>query len=120
MTSQSRTWARTADPTYAAFMRETHPQDDDAPQETMPHRVYFALDREAAQIKIGYSTNIPRRIAQLGARRGRDLDLLGTMRGGYDLERAMHGRFAPYRCEAQEWYRSEIIGELAPLLEAER
>lgn len=85
--------------------------------EGLPSRhVYFALDAEVSQIKIGISDNVDRRVTELGRERGRELDLLGSMRGGYDLERAMHGRFRDYRRERNEWYSAEIIGEVEALL----
>jgi hypothetical protein len=86
---------------------------------TIVSQVYFLLDAEACQIKIGYTENsVEVRQRAHEKQRGRKLELLGTMRGGYDLERAMHGRFRDYRREANEWYSSEIIGELVPLLAA--
>lgn len=85
---------------------------------TVLSRVYFILDAEVCQIKIGYvhDGNVNRRLRAWERRRGRKLDLLGSLTGGYDLERALHGRFRPYRREANEWYSSEIIGEVAELL----
>jgi hypothetical protein len=78
--------------------------------------VYVLLDAEACQVKIGISEDVERRVADLSRIRGRPLDLIGTMRGGYDLERAMHGRFREFRREGQEWYSSEILGDLEGLL----
>lgn len=60
-------------------------------------RVYFALDPDACQIKIGYTARTPEeRLAELRERRP-NLELLGSLRGGYKLERAMHMRFRDYR-----------------------
>lgn len=82
-------------------------------------RVYFILDPEACQIKIGYTEgDVDDRLRAHEKKRGHKLDLLGSLPGGYDLERAMHGRFRDYRREAREWYSSEIIGEVAGLLAA--
>jgi hypothetical protein len=87
---------------------------------TVVSRVYFILDAPACQIKIGYAHtgDVAGRLAAHERKRGRKLDLLGSLPGGYDLERAMHGRFRDYRREAREWYSSEIIGEVAGLLAA--
>lgn len=91
----------------------------DVYEPTVLSRVYFILDAEACQIKIGYTErSVEGRLKAHERKRGRKLDLLGSLPGGYDLERAMHGRFQKYRREAHEWYSSEIIGELAPLLAA--
>lgn len=79
-------------------------------------RVYFLLDAEAAQIKIGFTKNLSQRIANLSLGRGRPLDLLGTLRGGRRLERALHARFRPYRRWGREWYSTEIIAEVQQLL----
>lgn len=55
-------------------------------------RVYFLLDAEACQIKIGYTTQLRRRVRAWELRRGRPLELLGTLRGGKPLERACAAR----------------------------
>lgn len=105
--------------TLEVFGEEAHVGAHDTYEPTIVSRVYFLLDREACQIKIGYTEDsVAKRQRRHERQRGRKLELLGTMAGGYDLERAMHGRFREYRREAQEWYSSEIIGELAPLLAA--
>ncbi len=89
--------------------------DDNPEYTTWDTVVYFALDRDACQIKIGWSGNLDRRIDDL--RRARpSLELLGSLDGGYDLERAMHGRFRDYRCEGREWYTSEIAADVLRLL----
>lgn len=91
--------------------------DDEAPEGIPLRSVYVVLDAEASQVKIGISANVPDRLRRLSRERGRQLELIGTMRGGYDLERAMHGRFRPYRRERYEWYSAEILGELTGLLD---
>ncbi len=100
------------------FLVLTDEEEPDAAEPAVSTHVYFALDPDACQIKIGISENVPRRIADLSTDRGRPLDLLGTLQGGYNLERAMHGRFRPYRVEGREWYSSEIVAEVAALLAA--
>ncbi len=99
-------------------IRNLEPYEPEHYDETPLTHIYFALDREAAQIKVGITGNLNRRLVDLSRERGRTLELLGTMRGGYNLERAMHGRFRPYRAEGKEWYSSEIVADVAKLLAA--
>lgn len=81
-------------------------------------RVYFALDPDACQIKIGYTSRTPEeRLAELRTRRP-NLQLLGSLPGGHRLERAMHNRFSAYRREGHEWFSSEIVADVAQLLAA--
>lgn len=83
--------------------------------------VYFALDPDACQIKIGYTTRTPEeRLDELRRRQRRpNLQLLGSMRGGYKLERAMHARFREHKREAHEWFDSCIAAEVLTLLSDE-
>lgn len=111
------------DPTYSQMLDRVGADDPDYELTDRIYaepttRVYFALDREAAQIKIGISEDVDRRVKELGAERGRDLELLAAVPGGYNLERAMHGRFRDYRVERNEWYSSEIVGELPGIVAA--
>jgi len=82
-------------------------------------RVYFLLDAEAAQVKIGLTGNLQRRIADLSRQRGRTLELLGTLKAGYDMERCLHQRFRGYRREGREWYSTEILPDVLELLTAD-
>ena len=83
---------------------------------TILSRVYFLLDRDACEIKIGYTTNMDRRQAQLERQRGRKLDLLGAIPAGRHVETMFHRRWDRYR-NSGDWFSSEIIGEIAPILE---
>jgi hypothetical protein len=79
--------------------------------------VYALLDREVCHVKIGFTAKSARgRQREHERRRGRPLELLGVMRGGRSLERAMHARFADHQAE-REWFGSEIVAELLPLLD---
>lgn len=80
--------------------------------------MYFLLDYDASQVKIGYTEGSAEgRLQQYQQRRSTHrLELLGSLRGGYDLERCMHGRFAQYRVEGREWYSAEILPEVMELL----
>jgi hypothetical protein len=104
----------------AASGQKTYREEvsEDRYEKTYLTSVYFALDTEAAQIKIGISTNVERRLYELSNIRGRNLDLLGTMKGGKALEQTMHHRFRPYLREGREWFSSEIIADVAQLLAA--
>jgi hypothetical protein len=108
----------TSNPTLSEVYKAMLPWDEAEHDETILSRVYAILDAEACQVKIGMTVNITRRLGELSSERGRAVEVLGTMRGGYDLERAMHGRFRRYRRERREWYSTEILGELIPLLDA--
>jgi Meiotically Up-regulated Gene 113 (MUG113) protein len=81
--------------------------------------VYALLDRDVCQVKIGFTMKSARsRQRDHERRRGRPLELLGIMHGGRSLERAMHARFAGHQAE-REWFGSEIVVELLPLLDGE-
>ena len=89
-------------------------EDDYEP--TVCEWVYFALDPGECRIKIGWTRDVQRRLRDL-RRTCRGLELLGALRGGYNLERAMHGRFRAYRCSGtREWYSSVIAAEVLGLL----
>jgi len=106
-----------SDLTFTEVVRALEPEDeDDGYEPTRLERVYFLLDREACQIKIGWTRDLDRRKRQIEHERGRPMELLGVLPGGYDLERSMHAQFGAYRREGREWYSSEIIGAIAPLL----
>jgi hypothetical protein len=80
--------------------------------------VYFLLDHDLAAVKIGWSLDPKRRRRELSRQFGRQLELLGQVKAGYDLERCLHKRFARYRVVGtREWYRSEIVGDLAAILD---
>lgn len=66
----------------------------DAPAHDEP-TVYIA--RRLGAIKIGYTTNVQRRMAELGT------TLLVAIPGSRDLEAALHRRFRQHRI-AYEWF----------------
>jgi len=80
--------------------------------------VYFLLDYDASQVKIGFTEGTAEsRLRKWQSHRPTHrLELLGVLRGSYDLERCMHGRFAQYRVEGREWYSAEILPEVMELL----
>ncbi|MGQ4437888.1 GIY-YIG nuclease family protein [Streptomyces violaceoruber] len=68
--------------------------------------VYFIAN--GGRVKIGYTTNLKGRISALSLRA--DSVLLALL-GGFELERALHARFAQYRNGDTEWFElsSEIF-----------
>ncbi|MER7835318.1 GIY-YIG nuclease family protein [Streptomyces sp. NPDC096040] len=54
------------------------------------------------RVKIGYTTNLRDRLGSLCLRPS---NVVLTLQGGLDLERALHAYFAPYRLDDTEWFR---------------
>lgn len=68
--------------------------------------VYFVQSSgPAAPIKIGWSQDVERRIAELQTANAHKLVLLGTVAGTMEREAALHAQFAYLRMEA-EWFRN--------------
>lgn len=65
--------------------------------------VYFIAN--GGRVKIGYTTNLKSRLAALALRSD---SVLLALRGGPELERALHARFVKYRNGNTEWF------EMAP------
>lgn len=65
--------------------------------------VYFIAN--GGRVKIGFTTNLKSRLAALALRSD---SVLLALRGGPELERALHARFAKYRNGNTEWF------EMAP------
>lgn len=70
----------------------------------MSSYVYFLLDRAAMLLKIGFSSRCWLRAAELRVGNGRDLELLGVVRGGREEESVLHEAMASVR-ERGEWFR---------------
>lgn len=68
--------------------------------------VYFI--QAGTAIKIGYSTDISRRIDSIQTSLPVDLKLLMTLPGGAEREARMHQIFKPHRLRG-EWYRAEPV-----------
>lgn len=84
-----------------------------------PGFVYFVEDVAAKAIKVGHATNVSRRMS--GLRTGNvSLALIGSVRGGRDLEAALHHRFRHHH-RAGEWFDAvpAILDEIDDLLAAE-
>ncbi len=73
--------------------------------------IYF-LKREDGAIKVGTTRNFHMRLSQLITEHG-DLELMGLMHGGRDMEQWLHKQFADARIHPRrEWFRptKELIG----------
>lgn len=68
------------------------------------YRVYFIRRPDTQQIKIGISTDLPKRLYTLQAANGSPLELLGSILGGGEEEFMVHQAFADCRLLG-EWFR---------------
>lgn len=82
-----------------------------------PDYVYFLLDAEQNRIKIGHSQQVEKRREILSKEVGRELSLLGAVRGGRQLKRQLKTRFQALLTNEDEWFRAE--GELMQYIKAE-
>lgn len=69
--------------------------------------VYFVEAGGDGPIKIGWTQDVDRRIAELQTANAHKLTLLGTVPGTMDREAALHARFSHLRLEA-EWFRNSL------------
>lgn len=83
--------------------------------------VYFVQSGEAGPVKIGWSQDVDRRMAELQTANARPLRLIGKIPGRMRDESRVHERFAHLRMEAEWFQNSPEIHEflarraLAPL-----
>jgi hypothetical protein len=68
----------------------------------MTEVVYFARATDS-RIKIGFTADSSKRLANLSSAIGRDIELLATVPGSRDLEQHLHERFAAAR-DKGEWF----------------
>lgn len=74
---------------------------------TLPNPViYFLKATESGRIKIGFASNVQRRIASISTSCPEDLQLLGCCPGTMPEEQALHRKFAHLRIR-REWFRGE-------------
>lgn len=66
--------------------------------------VYFIQSGDGGPIKIGYSTNVAVRLADLQTASPHDLTLLASLPGGPKLEKVIHRGFDEHRIKG-EWFR---------------
>jgi hypothetical protein len=97
----------------SAFRRELKQQESKRIKELDEQRrrasvVYVMWRMSDGLVKIGYSTDVGKRLQALRTQHG-SLDVLFTFPGGREVERQHHERFAVHRVKG-EWFRPE--GEL--------
>ena len=80
--------------------------------------IYFIKNKADAVIKIGYSKNAKKRLANLQTANPHELVLLGTIQGGLEHEAALHERFARSMLQG-EWFRGDILGEVMAIIAKE-
>ena len=71
-------------------------------------KVYFIEAVGAGLVKIGTSTNVVQRVAQLQSGFPYELKLLRVLPGYLEEERFFHDLFSEYRVRA-EWFESEKV-----------
>lgn len=79
----------------------------------MTDLVYVLGSTETRRVKIGHSTDVPKRAADIQRMSPVPLTVLGQFEGGLELEGALHKRFRPFRTHG-EWFD---FGDLDPLVE---
>ena len=64
--------------------------------------VYFMQDDEGL-VKIGYTISLSRRHSQIKSEYG-EIEILGWIWGGRQMEKQLHERFAEYRLGRSDWF----------------
>ncbi|WP_181421657.1 GIY-YIG nuclease family protein [Curtobacterium sp. MCBD17_030] len=65
--------------------------------------VYFVQQGNSGPIKIGCTRNLKSRVNSLQTSSAEPLNVLGTVPGGFELERQMHEALSPHRLSG-EWF----------------
>lgn len=80
--------------------------------------IYFALDKAAGTVKIGYSASPPTRLSGLQVGNSNELVILGTIQGERDKEKAIHEELAVNHVRG-DWFRAEpeIVRYINAILE---
>lgn len=73
---------------------------------TKPTKIYFIQERAGGPIKIGYSVNPKKRLAEIQTSHPQRLMLLATMDGGRSEELELHRRFGRFRTQG-EWFKDD-------------
>ncbi len=75
--------------------------------------IYFVRS-PAGPIKIGTRIRLSQRLRQLASEHGPGLEVLEVADGSYEVERALHGRFAHLR-QVGEWFEpgDDLLGFIA-------
>lgn len=81
-----------------------------------PGHVYYI--RTGQRIKIGYSTDIVRRLSQYPP----DMEILYIRRGDKQLERSEHKRFSTHLADGREWFadRPEVVDLIRAMANSDR
>lgn len=70
--------------------------------------IYF-VQAATGHIKIGYATNIKKRLAELQVSQPAELTLLGVREGGRAVEAEMHRRFSEHHAKGEWFYPADGI-----------
>jgi hypothetical protein len=89
--------------------------------EPVSGRVYFIQDAASKRIKIGFSTGLGKRFADLKTGSPNDLSLVFHVRAGRPIERAIHAHLKSERIRG-EWFRlsdktTDVFDEIGYFLE---
>ena len=68
------------------------------------HSVYFALDRDSGEIKIGTSKKVRSRMKNVARETKRSIVVMATVDGDREVEQSLHRRFRHARIRG-EWFR---------------
>jgi hypothetical protein len=99
--------------------REALPPNTVAPKPSLTGWVYFMQSRgEDRAVKIGWSRDVARRLADLRTMHPYGMDLVALIPGGKDLEKAFHVRFASRRL-GREWFSREVVTDLTAIVAAD-
>ena len=79
----------------------------------MTGNIYFIKPKGDGYMKVGYTTDVSRRLAELQAANPRKLRIVAVVPGTQKLEAAFHAVLAPYRTTG-EWFK--ITGKVKRLL----
>lgn len=107
-----RRWAQPRTPTMD-FKLENEPAYQMAlPVEAGAEVVYFIHAPEVRRVKIGYSTDVEKRLIGLQTSSPCALRLIKIIPGGKDLEQRLHYRFRAHHVDG-EWFDDVVLDEWA-------
>jgi hypothetical protein len=75
-----------------------------------PDLVYFIHAKDTEYVKIGTTDNVERRLRAIKTSSPFELNLIGVIRGGRELEKQIHGIFQHLRIRGEWFYlRDDLI-----------